>query len=49
MYAFKPAKRIAVNGTGLIGAIWMTLFLAKVRRVTATDPSPNPEVSFPVW
>jgi hypothetical protein len=48
MSTFKPVKRIAVNGTGLIGAIGTALFFATVRHVTATDPSPNPEVSFPV-
>jgi hypothetical protein len=48
MSVFKPAKRIAVIGTGAIRASWTPLFLAKVRQVTATDPSANPKAPFPV-
>ena len=36
-------KRIAVIGTGVIGASWAALFLAKGLDVTATDPAPNAE------
>jgi 3-hydroxyacyl-CoA dehydrogenase len=41
----KPIRRIAVVGTGVIGASWTALFLAKGLQVTATDPAPNAEGS----
>jgi 3-hydroxyacyl-CoA dehydrogenase len=41
----KPIRRIAVVGTGVIGASWTALFLAKGLQVTATDPAPNAEAS----
>jgi 3-hydroxyacyl-CoA dehydrogenase len=41
----KPIRRIGVVGTGVIGASWTALFLAKGLQVTATDPAPNAEAS----
>src|ERR1700740_1711733 len=37
----KPIRRIAIIGTGVIGASWSALFLAKGLEVTATDVAPN--------
>ena len=45
MSVYKPVNRIAVVGTGVIGASWAALFLAKGLRVVATDPAPNAEAS----
>ena len=39
----KPIRRIAIVGTGLIGASWAALYLAKGLDVVATDPAPNAE------
>lgn len=36
-------RRITVIGTGVIGASWASLFLAKGLDVVATDPAPNAE------
>jgi len=41
----KPIRRIAIIGTGVIGASWASLFLAKGLQVVATDPAPNAEGS----
>ncbi|WP_331373362.1 3-hydroxyacyl-CoA dehydrogenase NAD-binding domain-containing protein [Sinorhizobium chiapasense] len=41
----KPIRRVAVIGTGVIGASWTALFLAKGLRVAATDVAPNAEAS----
>lgn len=41
----KPIQRIAVIGTGVIGASWTSLFLAKGLSVVATDVAPNAEAS----
>ena len=41
----KPIRRIAIIGTGVIGASWTTLFLAKGLQVVATDIAPNAEAS----
>ena len=41
----KPIRRIAIVGTGVIGASWSALFLAKGLQVVATDPAPNAEAS----
>ena len=38
-----PIRRIAVIGTGVIGASWTALFLAKGLQVVATDIAPNAE------
>src|SRR6266513_522257 len=39
----KPIRRIAIVGTGVIGASWTALFLAKGLQVVATDIAPNAE------
>jgi 3-hydroxyacyl-CoA dehydrogenase len=41
----KPVQRIAIIGTGVIGASWAALFLAKGLEVVATDVAPNAELS----
>jgi len=41
----KPVRRIAIIGTGVIGASWTSLFLAKGLQVVATDIAPNAEAS----
>jgi len=41
----KPIRRIAVVATGLIGASWTALYLAKGFEVVATDPAPNAEAA----
>jgi 3-hydroxyacyl-CoA dehydrogenase len=41
----KPIRRIAIIGTGVIGASWTALFLAKGLDVVATDVAPNAEAS----
>src|SRR5258708_15683106 len=39
----KPVKRIAIVGTGVIGASWAAQYLARGFDVVATDPAPNAE------
>jgi 3-hydroxyacyl-CoA dehydrogenase len=39
----KTIRRIAIVGTGVIGASWAALFLAKGLEVVATDPAPGAE------
>jgi len=39
----KPIRRIAVVGTGVIGASWAAEYLARGYDVVATDPAPNAE------
>jgi 3-hydroxyacyl-CoA dehydrogenase len=41
----KPIRRIAMIGTGVIGASWTSLFLAKGLQVVATDIAPTAEAS----
>jgi len=41
----KPIRRIAIIGTGVIGASWTSLFLAKGLEVIATDVAPEAESS----
>ena len=41
----KPIRRIAIIGTGVIGASWAAQFLAKGLDVTATDVAPDAETS----
>src|SRR3984893_5947983 len=41
----KPVRRIAIVGTGVIGASWAALYLARGFNVVATDPEPNAEAS----
>jgi 3-hydroxyacyl-CoA dehydrogenase len=43
MPADKPISRIAIVGTGVIGASWAALFLAHGLEVIATDPAPSAE------
>ena len=38
-----PIKRVAIVGTGVIGASWATAFLARGMDVVASDPAPNAE------
>src|SRR5262249_18526643 len=37
----KPVRRIAIVGTGVIGASWSAFYLARGFEVVATDPAPN--------
>ena len=39
----KPIHRIAIVGTGVIGASWAAQYLARGIEVVATDPAPNAE------
>jgi len=41
----KPIKRIAIVGTGVIGASWAAQYLACGLDVIATDPAPNAEAN----
>ncbi|WP_158753737.1 3-hydroxyacyl-CoA dehydrogenase NAD-binding domain-containing protein [Dyella sp. S184] len=41
----KPIRRIAIIGTGVIGASWAALFLAKGLDVVATDVAPDAEAA----
>ena len=41
----KPIRRVAIIGTGVIGASWTALFLAKGLEVAATDIAPNAEAA----
>src|SRR6201988_1797568 len=41
----KPIRRVAIIGTGVIGASWAALFLAKGLHVVATDIAPNAQAS----
>ena len=41
----KPIHRVAIIGTGVIGASWAALFLAKGLEVVATDVAPNAEAA----
>ena len=41
----KTIRQIAIIGTGVIGASWTALFLAKGLRVVATDVAPNAETA----
>ena len=41
----RPIHRIAIIGTGVIGASWAALFLAKGLDVIATDVAPNAEAA----
>src|ERR1700722_6178471 len=43
MSSNKPVRRIAIVGTGLIGASWAAQYLASGFDVVATDPAPNAE------
>src|SRR5271156_6068663 len=39
----KPIKKIAIVGTGVIGASWASEYLARGFDVIATDPAPDAE------
>src|SRR6202047_4096828 len=41
----KQIRNIAIVGTGVIGASWAALSLARGLNVTATDPAPNAEAN----
>jgi 3-hydroxyacyl-CoA dehydrogenase len=41
----KPVRRIAVVGTGVIGASWAAYYLSRGFHVVATDPAPNAEAN----
>ena len=41
----KPVHRIGIVGTGVIGASWAALYLARGLDVVATDPAPNAEAN----
>src|SRR5436189_534088 len=41
----KPIHRIAILGTGVIGASWAAQYLARGFDVVATDPAPNAEAN----
>jgi len=41
----KEVQNIAIVGTGVIGASWAALYLARGFNVVATDPAPNAEVN----
>src|SRR5882762_5949452 len=41
----KPVRRIAIVGTGVIGASWAAQYLARGFEVIATDPAPNAEAN----
>ena len=41
----RPVTRVAVVGTGIIGASWASTFLAQGLDVTAYDPAPDAEAS----
>ena len=41
----RPIRTIGIIGTGVIGASWTALFLAKGLKVVATDVAPNAETA----
>jgi 3-hydroxyacyl-CoA dehydrogenase len=43
MSTTKPIRRVTIIGTGVIGASWTALFLAKGLEVVATEVAPNAE------
>src|SRR6266516_1301601 len=45
MSSNKPIHRIAIVGTGVIGASWAAQYLARGFDVIATDPAPNAEAN----
>src|SRR6201997_183771 len=45
MSTHKPNRRITILGTGVIGASWSSLYLAKGLEVVATDIAPNAEAA----
>src|SRR4051794_37618074 len=45
MSTTKPVRRVTIIGTGVIGASWASLYLAKGLDVVATDIAPNAEAA----
>lgn len=45
MNAHRPVHRVAIVGTGTIGASWATHYLVRGFDVTATDPAPTAEAA----
>src|ERR1700749_1159557 len=45
MSTLKPIRRVTIVGTGVIGASWSALYLAKGLEVVATDIAPNAEAA----
>src|SRR5580658_2096030 len=45
MSNYKPIRRVAIIGTGVIGASWTSLFLARGLQVAATDVAPDAEAA----
>ncbi|MBV9314933.1 MAG: 3-hydroxyacyl-CoA dehydrogenase [Pseudonocardia sp.] len=45
MTSHRPVHRVAIVGTGTIGASWATHYLARGFDVTATDPAPHAETA----
>jgi 3-hydroxyacyl-CoA dehydrogenase len=45
MYYNKPIGRIAIVGTGLVGASWAAQYLARGFDVVATDPAPDAQMN----
>src|SRR5246127_839645 len=45
MTTTKPIRRVAIIGTGVIGASWSALFLARGLEVVATDVAPGAEAA----
>src|SRR6201982_1847436 len=41
----REIKNVAIVGTGVIGASWAALYLARGLNVVATDPAPNAEAN----
>src|SRR5689334_11763849 len=41
----REVKNVAIVGTGVIGASWAALYLARGLNVVATDPAPNAEAN----
>src|SRR5260370_23491221 len=41
----KRIQNVAIVGTGVIGASWAALYLARGLNVVATDPAPNAETN----
>jgi len=45
MHSLDAGHRVAIVGTGTIGASWATHYLARGLQVTATDPAPHAEAA----
>src|ERR1700692_2432729 len=45
MSTTKPIRRVTIIGTGVIGASWAALYLAKGLEVVATDIAPDAEAA----